>query len=344
MNIISNYNLLSHNSFRINHLCDYYMSVFEDSEIRECLDWAYNKNLPVLIIGGGSNLLFTTDFCGLILNISIIGIKIVKENESHIWLEVGAGVVWNDLVQYVVERNWGGIENLVLIPGKVGAAPIQNIGAYGVEVKETIESVTALDRLTKDRIVFQNEECHFSYRDSIFKSSHKDRYIITSVTFKLSRHPSLNLNYGLVKEEMEKESSGEWSIKKVSETISRIRKSKLPDPEQLGNAGSFFKNPEIPESKYAELLKNYPDMPSYPTQENMKKIPAAWLIEKCGWKGKRFGNYGVHEKQALVLVNYGGASGLDIYQLSIDIQESIKATFGVDLEREVNLVLSISKN
>jgi UDP-N-acetylmuramate dehydrogenase len=291
-----------------------------------------------LILGGGSNILFSKNFRGLIIKISIPGIKILEENNSSVLIESGAGVIWNDLIQFCIKKNLGGIENLSLIPGTVGAAPMQNIGAYGTEIRETFHSLSGVYIDDGSSESFNNSECDFGYRNSIFKNKLKNKFIITYVRLKVNKHPVLNLSYGSVKSELEKLSLEEYSIKDVSKIISKIRLSKLPDPAKIGNAGSFFKNPEIP-SKQFELLKiSFPDIVGYRLNDEKIKVAAGWLIEKCGWKGKRRGNTGVHEKQALVIVNYGNATGKEIVELANDIKDSVKDKFGIELEEEVNIV------
>lgn len=292
-----------------------------------------------LILGGGSNILFTKDFNGIVLLNRISGIETVEEDDNHVHLKVGAGENWHSFVQRTIELNLGGIENLSLIPGCVGASPMQNIGAYGVEVKDVITKVYAVKIDTLKTVQFSNSECEFAYRSSIFKTSHKNQYFITHVEFKLTKNHEFKTQYGAIKAELEKNgiSHDKLSIKAISEAVISIRESKLPNPKEIGNAGSFFKNPVISETQFKSLQKAYPDIPFY-TVDGGIKLAAGWLIEKAGWKGFTNGDFGVHKKQALVLVNYKNAKGNDIYQLSKDIIEDIQSKFNVALEREVNIL------
>jgi UDP-N-acetylmuramate dehydrogenase len=330
----SNYPLQKLHTFGTEASTKYYFEFTETEDLAGFL--ATNKewqNLQLLIIGSGSNLLFVNDFPGLIINPNIPGIKIVHEDRNNIWLEVGAGVVWDDLVEYAVFNRWGGIENLSLIPGKVGAAAVQNIGAYGMEIQSQIESVTGFNLETLTENILESTDCQFAYRDSIFKNQLKNSFIITSVVFKLDKFPEFILNYGDLKSETEK--LGAINLRNIRKAVIGIRESKLPDPKIFGNAGSFFKNPVIDEVQATPLLNIYPNMPHYPAPEKRTKLAAGWLIEQCGWKGFRRGDAGVHEKQALVLVNYGNATGKEIFELSEKIRQSVQDKFGVELEREV---------
>lgn len=333
----TNYPLSKNHTFGTNAFARHYFEFTETDDLKGFLETTMEwKTLPKLIMGGGSNLLFVKNFQGLIINPNIPGIKIVHEDRNNIWLEVGAGVVWDDLVEYAVFNWWGGIENLSLIPGKVGAAAVQNIGAYGMEIQNRIESVTGIDLETQTEYSMEALDCKFAYRDSIFKNHLKDRFIITSVSFKLDKFPEFILNYGDLKAETEK--LGAINLRTIRKAVIGIRESKLPDPKVYGNAGSFFKNPIIESSLAELLLATYPNMPHYPAPEGQTKLAAGWLIEQCGWKGFRRGDAGVHEKQALVLVNYGDATGKEIYDLSEEIKQSIQEKFGVELEREVNVI------
>jgi UDP-N-acetylmuramate dehydrogenase len=290
-----------------------------------------------LIIGGGSNILFTKDFGGLLIKMEIEGVELVREDEKYVWIKAGAGLVWHDFVLCTIEKGWGGLENLSLIPGTVGASPIQNIGAYGVEVKDVIEEVMGVDLITKQTRTIKSNDCQFEYRSSIFKRDFKDKFLITEVVFKLSKCPKLHIEYGAIKDELKKENIEHPTIKDVSTAVINIRRSKLPDPAVLGNAGSFFKNPVVDQQKLSELKSLFPTIVSYPFGGQFK-LAAGWLIEHAGWKGYRENNVGCHEKQALVLVNHGGATGAEILSLAQKIQHSVKQKFGVDLEMEVNLV------
>lgn len=309
---------------------------------------------PRLVLGGGSNILFTHDFDGLVMLNEIPGISTVREEGTHVWLKAGAGVVWHDLVLHAVEQDLGGIENLSLIPGKVGAAPMQNIGAYGVEIKDTFDSLEALRVEDGEVITFDRAACNFGYRESFFKREGKDKFIILSVTFRLAKAGpayELNTSYGNIQQELDRMKITAPTIKDVSNAVIAIRQSKLPDPKVIGNAGSFFKNPVVPMGLLEEIKANYPDVVAFPTGGDKMKLAAGWLIEKAGWKGWKAdkqqegerqaassGTYGVHDRQALVLVNHGGAEGKDIYDLSTRILASIKEKFGVELEREVNIL------
>lgn len=312
---------------------------FEFTESNELIDFLDRFELPerTLVLGGGSNLLFTRDFDGLVLHPNIPGIVEVDEDRSSVYLEVGAGVEWDDLVDYTVIRDWGGLENLSHIPGKVGAAPVQNIGAYGAEARDCIEHVRAVSLETGQRIEFSKDECRFGYRNSIFKNQMKGKTVITSVVFKLNKFPEFNIGYGDVKQETER--LGAVTLQHIRQAIVKIRSSKLPDYHVLGNAGSFFKNPVIDASEAKRLRGQYPAIPVYESGEEGKtKVAAGWLIEQCGWKGKRFGQAGVHDRQALVLVNHGQATGAEIIELAGQITRSVFEQFGISLEPEVNMI------
>ncbi len=289
------------------------------------------------IMGGGSNILLTKKPEGLILRNKLSGIRQLQEDEHSVWLEVASGEVWHDFVLFAVKKGLGGIENLALIPGTVGASPMQNIGAYGAEVKDTIQQVTFWHWEESRFITYSNSECAFGYRESIFKHSLKDKVFITSVVYKLSKQPSYNTSYGAIEQELAQMHVAELSVHAIAQAVTNIRKSKLPDPAVIGNAGSFFKNPTIAVGQYNALKAEFPSIPSYPVSEGFVKVPAGWLIEQCGWKGYRNSNIGVHAQQALVLVNYGGALGEDIWQLSGEIVTSVHHRFGITLEREVNV-------
>lgn len=291
-----------------------------------------------LILGGGSNMLLSGHFDGLVIKNNLLGISILQETDSHVLLQSASGETWHQLVMFCVDRNWGGLENLSLIPGTVGAAPIQNIGAYGVELIDTFESLTAIDVLSGEERVFAKADCAFGYRTSVFKTIFKGKYFITDVTFKLNKHPETKVSYGAIQDVLAKDGITQPSIKDVSNAVIAIRSSKLPDPKVLGNAGSFFKNPEIPVSQYEQLKAEFHNIPGYPTHDNLVKVPAGWLIEQCGWKGKRVGNTGAHKDQALVLVNYGGATGQEIMYLAAAIQKSVSDKFGITISPEVNLI------
>ncbi len=296
----------------------------------------YSANESLLILGGGSNMLFVNDFNGLVIRASVGGIRKISENETHVWVEAGAGVEWNDLVAFSVENNWGGLENLSLIPGKVGASPVQNIGAYGVEACDCIDSVQGIELPSGNEFVLQARECQFAYRDSIFKHELKNRFVVTRVIFRLNKISEFKLGYGDLNHEVDK--LGGPSLKNIRDAVSAIRRLKLPDPALLGNAGSFFTNPVVDEEFATRLKISHPALPIYQAGEGRVKLAAGWLIDQCGWKGYRKGDAGVHEKQALVLVNYGGATGREVYDLSVSIQQSVFHRFGVHLQCEVNII------
>ena len=292
----------------------------------------------LLILGGGSNVLFMNDVKGIVLLNQLVGISLEDENENHVWVKAGGGVNWHEFVMHCIHQNWAGIENLSLIPGSVGAAPMQNIGAYGVEIKDVFHELEAIEISTGKIKTFSNAECQFGYRESLFKRGLKGQYLISSVTFKLDKTPEFKTSYGAITTELENMKVTELSIQAISKAVIQIRQSKLPDPKVTGNAGSFFKNPVVPISLAENIKKEYPEASAYPVDDNSMKLAAGWLIDKAGWKGKTFGNYGVHPKQALVLVNYGGATGQNIYDLSSEILADIKSKFGLELESEVNII------
>ena len=330
-----NVNLKSFNTFGISAVADSFFEISNSNEL---------KNLPLrttddyLVLGGGSNVLFTQNPKGLVIKNNLKGIAVVKETEEHVFVKVASGEVWHQFVLHTIQNNWGGVENLSLIPGSVGASPMQNIGAYGVEIKDVFEELEAFHIDSKEIHRFNKEECQFGYRESVFKRHLKGQYIIVSVTYRLSKNPTINSSYGAITSELGKADIYQPTIKDISDAVIRIRSSKLPDPNELGNAGSFFKNPVIPIELFHQLKEKYATIPSYPINETQVKVPAGWLIEQDGWKGKTIDNYGVHKNQALVLVNYGGAKGSDIYNLSSQIIQSIKEHFGIELEREVNII------
>lgn len=332
MEILSNISLKPYNTFGIDVLAEKFAVLHSVDELG-----AIDSNSSKHILGGGSNVLLTKPISGIVLHNEIKGITLQKEDREHVWLQVNAGEVWHELVMYAINHGWAGIENLALIPGTVGAAPIQNIGAYGVEVKQCIESVTCWNWQEKNFIIYNNSECRFGYRDSIFKHELKDKVFISSVVFKLSKHPTYNISYGAIEQELAQMGITTLSIQAIAQAVINIRSSKLPDPKKIGNAGSFFKNPTIEKRQFELLQKEYPTLPSYAAVNNMVKIPAGWLIEQCGLKGYREGDTGVHEKQALVLVNYGHAQGTDVWQLSTEVLETVQQKFGILLEREVQV-------
>ena len=338
MNIIANYPLLKLNTFGVDVKAKYFVSINTVNELIELTKTEVFKDLQLLILGGGSNILFTKNFDGLVILNSIKGKEIIDQTQESIFLKIGAGENWHELVMYTVDNGWGGIENLSLIPGNTGTAPMQNIGAYGVEIKETFVELEALEISSGKIVRFNNSDCEFGYRESVFKNKMKNQYIIVNITLELKKNPVLNINYGDVKAILESQNINNPSIKQVSDAIISIRQSKLPDPKIIGNSGSFFKNPIVSLNQLELIKKKYPNVVNYKINENEFKIAAGWMIERAGWKGKKFNNYGVHEKQALVLVNYGLANGMEIFNLSEEIILDIKDKFGIKLEREVNII------
>ena len=339
MNIIiqENISLKEHNTFGVDAVAKYYANIENEKQIAELFEKEDVLTVPMLILGGGSNILFTRNFPGLILQIQIEGIK-VKKAGTDIFVTAGGGVVWNDLVKFCVSHDFAGIENLSLIPGTVGAAPVQNIGAYGVELMDVFESCRAYDLLENKIVEFDKEACEFSYRDSFFKREGKGRYIITEGTLKLSTIPTLNISYGAVQSELQQREILRPTIQDVSKVISEIRVSKLPDPSTIGNSGSFFKNPIIEYEQFENLQSAFSDIVYYPIQSDKIKLAAGWLIEQCGWKGLKVGNTGTWKNQALVLVNNGNATGREVYDFSETIIKSVYEKFGVLIEREVNII------
>jgi len=334
--IKENFSLKKYNTFGIDVKSSFFVSCSSVQELVRFFNSHDLAELPLMILGGGSNVLFTKDFEGFVIQPAIKGIELINENNQSVWLRVGAGEDWDEFVSYCVEHNWGGIENLSLIPGNVGTCPIQNIGAYGVEVKDVITKVETLEIATLNKYSFLNNECHFGYRDSIFKKVLKGKHIITNVTFKLTKQPEFNIEYGNLREALK--SCQNVDLKSIRDAVIEIRESKLPKPEEVGNAGSFFKNPMVHKDLLEKLKVGYADIPYYILDDKLVKIPAGWLIEKAGWKGKVIGNTGVHDKQALVLINLGNARGSEVIQLANHIQESVKKQFGIDLEMEVNII------
>ena len=338
MHIQNNKDLRKLNTFGLEASAAFFTearSVKALSEIIMSKDW---KSVPKFILGGGSNILLLNNIDQLVIHLLIKGIEKIREDDEYVWLHVGGGEVWHDLVMYCVANDYAGIENLSLIPGSVGAAPMQNIGAYGVEIKEVIETVEAMSVASGEPRTFTWEECNFGYRESVFKHALKGQYVITGVTFRLNKVPDYKVSYGDIKSTLDQMGVTSYSIKAISDAVIHIRQSKLPDPVEIGNAGSFFKNPEIPKEQYESLKGRFPAMPGYITGLNVVKVPAGWLIEQANWKGFREGAVGIHDRQALVLVNYGGGTGEQIKLLSEKIQASIEEKFGIKLSAEVNFV------
>jgi UDP-N-acetylmuramate dehydrogenase len=337
MQIEHNYDLTLLNTFGVKASAKFFAEITREEDLKPLFQSQSFKENEKLFMGGGSNVLFVRDFPGIVVLNKIKGMEILKEDNENAWIKAYSGETWHDLVVFSVKKGFWGIENLSLIPGTVGGAPVQNIGAYGVELKETLENIETLDIETGEKKEFTEKECNFGYRDSIFKKEAKGKYFILSLTLKLSKKPKPNISYRVLRDFLEKNKTESLSSEDISEAVSQIRKSKLPDPKLIGNAGSFFKNVFVDSRELESLKRNFPDIPTF-EEEGKVKIPAGWLIEKCGWKGKRLGNVGVHEKQALVLVNYGGAKGEEILDLSRKITDSVYLKFGLKLSPEVNIV------
>ena len=335
MQIHEDFSLLSYNTFRIDVKARYFSTFSNTDELSE--HTTHDSRFTTFILGGGSNILFTKDHNGAILKNEIKGIELQHEDADHVYVKVGAGENWHQFVLHCIDHNWAGVENLSLIPGNVGASPIQNIGAYGVELDEVFWSLEAFHLSERKIHTFTATDCEFGYRDSVFKNKYKDEFAILSVTFQLKKKPTYHIGYGAITEELEKMGVKDLSIKAVSQAVINIRSSKLPDPQKIPNAGSFFKNPEVSTEKYEALKTEFPNIVAYPLVKETIKLAAGWMIEQCGWKGYRKGDAGCHAKQALVLVNYGNATGKEIYDLSEEILQSVKEKFGVLLEREVNI-------
>jgi UDP-N-acetylmuramate dehydrogenase len=339
LKLLQNISLKPYNTFGIDVKAKYFAAFAEVDELKELLNLKLQtSNFKPFILGGGSNVLFIKDFDGYILNNELKGIQLIKEDKHHYYVKVAAGENWHQFVMHCISHNYAGLENLSLIPGNTGASPMQNIGAYGAEVKDVFENLDAMNRQDQSIHIFTANDCEFGYRESIFKRKYKDEFVILNVTFRLNKEPVYNTSYGAVEQELEKMGVKELSIQAISSAVINLRSSKLPDPNEIGNAGSFFKNPTITIQQLKKLERINANVPRYKVGEQHVKIPAAWLIEQCGWKGYRDGDAGVHAKQALVLVNYGNATGEEIYTLSKKIYASVKSKFGVELEREVNVI------
>ncbi|RHA77215.1 UDP-N-acetylmuramate dehydrogenase [Phocaeicola coprophilus] len=337
MKELYNCSLLPYNTFGMDVKASRFVEYASVEELRGLWNAEREAVAHALHIGGGSNLLFASDYEGLILHSAIKGYTVVKETEEEVEVRVGAGEVWDDFVAYTVANGWYGAENLSLIPGEVGASAVQNIGAYGVEAKDLIVSVDTFGLETGEERRFMREECRYAYRESVFKQKLKGKYAVTFVTYRLKKHPVFHLEYGNIRAELEKQGC-QVDLENVRRIIIAIRQAKLPDPKVLGNAGSFFMNPVVPKMQFEALLAQYPDMPHYPVDDAHVKIPAGWMIDRCGWKGKRVGHAGVHEKQALVLVNCGGATGKEVMHLAEEIVASVRERFGVTIRPEVNYI------
>lgn len=340
MRIQENISLKKHNSFGIDAHARYFAVFNEADDLEELMAEAPETGTQVapLILGGGSNILFTKDVDGLVLKNEISGITELHEDNEYVYVKAGAGENWHRFVMYCISRNWAGIENLSLIPGNVGASPMQNIGAYGVEIDDVFWDLEAWHIGEKKKVTFTKSDCRFGYRNSVFKNIYRGQFVILNVTFQLRKTPRFNISYGAIEKELANMGVKDLSLRAVSDAIIAIRSSKLPDPARTGNAGSFFKNPSVPPAVFESLKAVFPDMVSYPNADGTVKLAAGWLIEQCGWRGFRRGDAGCYAGQALVLVNYGNATGAEVWQLSEDILQSVKQKFNLTLEREVNII------
>ena len=337
MEIQTQFSLKNYNTFGIEAKAKQFVAVHSMKELKTVLE--EHPNEKKFILGGGSNMLLTRDVDALVIHIDLKGKKIIEENDDFVWIESQAGENWHEFVLWTIEQNFGGLENMSLIPGNVGTTPVQNIGAYGTEIKDTFVYCEALSIENQETKKFTKEDCNFGYRESIFKHDVKDQYIITSVVFKLTKHNhNINTSYGDIATELAKNNITTPSLKDVSNAVIAIRKSKLPDPKELGNSGSFFKNPIVLKSDFKTIQAKFPEMKFYDVSETEVKVPAGWLIEQAGFKGKRFGDAGIHKNQALVLVNYGNATGQEILAVAKNIQETVFKTFGIQIEAEVNVI------
>jgi UDP-N-acetylmuramate dehydrogenase len=337
MPVLRNHPLASLTTFGLPSSANFFCPCASVEQVKEALSLVRSEGLPLTVLGGGSNVLLTGDLDGLVLHNRLEGIEIVEENGKEVWVKVGAGVPWHALVVETLKRGWYGLENLSLIPGSVGASPMQNIGAYGIELEARFHALDAIEVHTGQPRSFSHSECEFGYRESIFKKKLKGAYVITHVTFRLSRRPELRLDYGAIREELDRAGVHDPGPQDVSNAVIRIRKSKLPDPSEVGNAGSFFKNPVLDAEQFSALQSAHPDVPHYPAPSGTK-VAAGWLIDRAGWKGHHRGTHGIHDRQALVLVHHGGASGADLLALAQDVQQDVASKFGVALEREVNVL------
>jgi UDP-N-acetylmuramate dehydrogenase len=336
MQIQENISLKPYNSFGIDAKAKYFATFKDIDGLEEHI--TQNSQLKTLTLGGGSNILLAKDYDGLVLKNEIRGIALLHEDNEYVYVKAGAGENWHQFVLYCIERNWAGVENLSLIPGNVGASPMQNIGAYGVEVDDVFWDLEAYHLKEKKLVTFTRSDCEFGYRDSVFKNKFKDQFVILNVTFQLRKKPRFKTSYGAIEVELERMGVKEFSIKAISEAVINIRSSKLPDPKEIGNAGSFFKNPSITKEQFDLLKEKFENIIGHENINGTVKLAAGWLIEQCGWKGFRKGDVGCHDKQALVLVNYGKANGKEIYDLSDEILKSVNLKFNIILEREVNIV------
>jgi UDP-N-acetylmuramate dehydrogenase len=339
LDIQKNIDLTQYTSLKIGAQADYFAVLKAEKDLLEAINFAKEKDIDIFILGGGSNLLISQPVKALVLKNEIKGIEVIKEDDDHVWLQGKSGELWSAFVYFAVKRGWGGIENLFYVPGTLGAAPIQNIGAYGVELKDTFFELLALDLKTGEKKVFDLQACDFAYRQSVFKGKYRNRYFVLSVTLKLNKKPQLKLDYGDIKASLLNKGIENPTLEELAQTIQEIRDSKLPNPAILPNAGSFFKNPEIEEDQFEILKTKFPEIKFFPgSKEGLIKIPAGWLIEQAGFKGKRFGNLAMYEKQALILVNYGNASASEALEHIARVQAGVKEKFAIDLEPEVNII------
>ncbi len=337
MAILNNFSLKNYNTFGIEAKAEQFVAVHSVPELKSILE--QNKNQQKFVLGGGSNMLLTKNIEALVIHIDLKGKKILKEDADFVWVESQAGENWHEFVLWTIDQNFGGLENMSLIPGNVGTTPVQNIGAYGTEIKDTFVSCDAINIENQETRTFTNEECNFGYRESVFKNEVRDQYIIVSVVFKLTkRNHKINTSYGDITAELSKNNITTPGLKDVSKAVIAIRKSKLPDPAELGNSGSFFKNPILLKSDFEPIHQKFPEMRFFDISETEVKVPAGWLIEQAGLKGKRFGDAGIHKNQALVLVNYGNATGQEILNVSKIVQDTVFNTFGIHIEAEVNII------
>ncbi|MEX2367462.1 MAG: UDP-N-acetylmuramate dehydrogenase [Pseudohongiellaceae bacterium] len=337
MEILEHFDLKNFNTFHVSAFARYFADVTEIEHLQQALDFCRDKDIPFMLIGQGSNLLFREDYPGLVIEMDIKGIDVLNRTDNEVDIRAMCGENWHQFVLYCLDHHYYGLENLSLIPGTIGAAPVQNIGAYGVEVSEYLLELEALEIATGELVTFRNEQCSFTYRGSIFKGAKRDQYIICHVTFRLKLKPDVNISYSSLNKALQHVPAEQISPRMVSETVCAIRSAKMPDHQSLGNAGSFFWNPVLDKADFEALQEQFPDIVGYPEQEGIK-VPAAWLIEKAGWKGYRTGDVGVHKEHALVLVNYGKASGAQLYDLSVQIQASVKKMFGIELSPEVRII------
>lgn len=340
IHIQSQINLKKHNTFGIHAFAKAYSSITTIAQLKEALSYYHRQS--VFFLGGGSNMLILKDIEKPVLHLNVKGIEVLEQSNGKVIVKAMAGENWHEFVMHSIKNNWAGIENLALIPGNVGTSPIQNIGAYGVELKDVFQSCDVMNITTRETKTLSLADCKFGYRDSIFKNEARGMYVITSVTFELTdlnntTDYSYKTSYGAIKDELE-QLEGELSIHKVAQAVINIRSSKLPDPKVLGNSGSFFKNPIIKKEYYEDLIRMHPELPHYPVDDHFVKVPAGWLIDRCGFKGKRYGDAGVHDRQALVLVNYGDASGEQVLEVARTIQQEVKDRYGIEIETEVNLI------